>query len=54
MIIIIKDYTMKIDVVLEALRQAIQDAEEFGLVRTEKGQVVTGAIFTSSGVVLTE
>jgi len=36
------------------LREAIQDAEQFGLVRTGKGQVVTGAIESEHGVVLTE
>lgn len=40
--------------VLENLRQAIQDAEEFGIVRTESGQVITGAVFLDGSVVLTE
>lgn len=39
---------------LEAIRVAIQDAEAFGLVRTEDGKVITGAIATEFGVVLTE
>ncbi|WP_277871996.1 hypothetical protein [Enterovibrio norvegicus] len=37
---------------LEALRQAIQDAEEFGLVRTEDGTVITGAMPSEDGIVL--
>lgn len=39
---------------LEAIRAAIQGAEAFGLVRTEDGSVITGAIATEFGVVLTE
>lgn len=36
------------------LREAIQDAEPYGLVRTESGQALTGAIESEHGVVLTE
>lgn len=36
------------------LRVAIQDAEPFGLVRTENGQVITGASESEQGIVLTE
>lgn len=39
---------------LELLRDAIQNAEQFGLVRTESGQVITGAIDTENGIVLVE
>lgn len=37
---------------LEALRTAIQNAEKFGLVRTENGTVVTGAVGSEHGIVL--
>ncbi len=37
---------------IEALRVAIQKAEELGLVRTEDGTVITGAIDTPDGIVL--
>ena len=40
--------------VLEDLRVAIQNAEQFGLVRTESGQVITGAIDSEDGIVLSE
>lgn len=40
--------------VLENLRDAIQEAEQFGLVRTESGQVITGAVESEDGIVLTE
>lgn len=40
--------------VLENLRDAIQQAEQFGLVRTESGQVITGAVSSDDGIVLTE
>ncbi|CAH0528294.1 hypothetical protein CTH30272_01969 [Allocatenococcus thiocycli] len=40
--------------VLMRLREAIQEAEVFGLVRTESGQVITGAVITDDGVVLVE
>lgn len=40
--------------IVHALRNAIQDAEEFGLVRTESGQVVTGATLQDDGITLTE
>jgi hypothetical protein len=40
--------------VLENIRVAIQDAEQFGLVRTESGQVITGAIDSPDGIILTE
>ncbi|WP_243032989.1 hypothetical protein [Vibrio cincinnatiensis] len=39
---------------LETLRDAIQNAEQFGLVRTESGQLITGAIDSESGFVLIE
>ncbi|MCG6346705.1 hypothetical protein K6U40_14565 [Vibrio fluvialis] len=39
---------------LELLRDAIQNAEQFGLVRTESGQVITGAIDSEHGFVLVE
>ena len=39
---------------LEQLRKAIQNAEQFGLVRTESGQVITGAVESENGIVLTE
>jgi len=42
------------DEVLENLRNAIQAAEQFGLLRTESGQVITGAVESKDGVVLTE
>ena len=37
---------------IEKLRDAIQLCEEFGLVRTEDGSVITGAIRSEHGVVL--
>ena len=40
--------------VLEELRSAIQAAEEFGLLRTESGDVITGAVRSDGGFVLTE
>ncbi|AYO22458.1 hypothetical protein D0856_21090 [Vibrio owensii] len=40
--------------VLMRLREAMQEAEVFGLVRTESGQVITGAVITDDGVVLVE
>ncbi|EQB9053815.1 hypothetical protein ACYVOS_003699 [Vibrio cholerae] len=39
---------------LEVLRDAIQNAEQFGLVRAENGQVITGAIDSEDGFVLVE
>lgn len=36
------------------LRDAIQSAELFGLVRTEDGKVITGVIVSPHGLVLTE
>ncbi|WP_417585324.1 hypothetical protein [Nitrincola sp.] len=39
---------------VEALREAIQEAEQFGLVRTEDGSVITGAVATEHGVMLVE
>ncbi|MCE7638364.1 hypothetical protein LZT07_13650 [Vibrio fluvialis] len=39
---------------MELLRDAIQNAEQFGLVRTESGLVITGAIDTENGIVLVE
>lgn len=38
----------------QPVRDDIQGAEDFSLLRTEKGQVITGAIETDSGIVLTE
>ena len=38
---------------LDDLRKAIQSAEQFGLVRTEQGVVITGAIESKHGIVLT-
>lgn len=40
--------------VLEKLREAIQEVEEFGLARTESGQVITGAVESPDGIILTE
>lgn len=37
---------------VQSLRAAIQQAEGLGLVRTEDGTVITGAIETSDGIVL--
>ncbi|MDF5166538.1 hypothetical protein P3612_11085 [Vibrio parahaemolyticus] len=48
----IKDNQLK--AVLENLRDAIQQAEQFGLVRTESGQVITGAVSSDDEIVLTE
>jgi len=45
---------MTIAIAVMGLREAIQDAEEYGLVRTENGQVLTGAVESEHGVVLTE
>ena len=42
------------DKIIENLRIAIQDAEELGLVRTETGRVITGAVLVDGSVVLTE
>ncbi|MCU8219795.1 Lar family restriction alleviation protein [Vibrio vulnificus] len=39
---------------LEALRDAIQNAEQFGLVRTDDGKVITGANDSGQGFVLVE
>lgn len=39
---------------LHAIRDAIQQAEEFGLVRTESGEVITGAVMTEHGIMLTK
>lgn len=39
---------------LESLRDAIQQAEQLGMVRTESGQVITGAILSDNGIILTE
>ena len=36
------------------LRIAIQDAEQFGLVRTEDDKVITGVISGQHGIILTE
>jgi len=44
----------KLDIVVEELREAIQNAEEYGIVRTESGQVITGAVSTDDGIILTE
>ncbi|MDN4711626.1 hypothetical protein QYZ44_21585 [Vibrio parahaemolyticus] len=43
---------MKKPSIVESLREAIQQAEELGLVRTEDGTVITGAIETDDGIVL--
>ncbi|MYM61598.1 hypothetical protein GTG28_20570 [Vibrio sp. OCN044] len=42
----------EIEKTLEYLRDAIQKAEEFGLVYTEKGEQITGAIAGEKGIVL--
>ena len=39
---------------LEELRTAIQNGEQFGLLRTEIGTVITGAIESEHGIVLAE
>lgn len=41
-----------IEKVIENLRDAIQQAEQFGLVRTECGAVITDAIVSDNSVVL--
>ncbi len=38
--------------ILYELRDAIQKAEKFGLVYTDKGQVITGAVFENGSIVL--
>ena len=38
--------------VLENLRDAIQQAEQFGLLRTENDEVITGAIDSIHGLIL--
>ncbi|EIY4766820.1 hypothetical protein MM188_003202 [Vibrio cholerae] len=38
--------------ILDSLRQAIQDAEQYGQVRTENGDVITGAAWTPNGLIL--
>jgi hypothetical protein len=43
----------QINEVIERLRGAIQDAEQFGLVRTEADCVITGAIESEHGIILT-
>ena len=45
---------MDTDKILEDLRVAIQNAEALGLVRTQDGTVITGAIIENGSVVLTE
>jgi hypothetical protein len=40
--------------VLEQLRDAIQDAEQFGLVRTEDGTPITGVLDGPDGFTLVE
>ncbi|CAM3930877.1 hypothetical protein [Vibrio aquimaris] len=42
----------EIEKALEYLRDAIQQAEEFGIVYTEKGEQITGAIAGEKGIVL--
>ncbi len=37
---------------LEAIRVAIQNAEQFGQVRTEDGMVITGAVESAHGIML--
>ncbi|EJC6931189.1 hypothetical protein [Vibrio parahaemolyticus] len=49
-----KDKKEHQELALMRLREAIQEAEVFGLVRTESGQVITGAVITDDGVVLVE
>lgn len=39
--------------ILDNLRTAIQEAEAMGLVRTEDGTPITGAVITNDGIVLT-
>ncbi|HHF2981006.1 TPA: hypothetical protein ACPJ0L_001923 [Vibrio alginolyticus] len=39
---------------LEALRDAIQNAERFGLIRTEDGKVITGVNDSEDGFVMVE
>jgi len=39
--------------ILMKLREAIQDAEAYGLVRTENGLVILGAVDSEHGFVLT-
>jgi hypothetical protein len=51
---LLKNWRKIVDKVLENIRLAIQEAENFGLVRTESGQVITGAIESPDGVILTE
>lgn len=43
-----------IEEVVIKLREAIQEAEEFGLIYTDKGQVVTGAMIEDGSIILTE
>ena len=45
--------TLDKDDIIESLRVAIQNAEDLGLVRTESGAVITGAIIADGSVVLT-
>lgn len=40
------------DSAVMVMRNAIQVAEEFGLIRTESGQVITGAVTSEDGIVL--
>lgn len=39
---------------LEKLREAIQEAEQFGLVRDENGKPLTGVVDTKDGFVITQ
>lgn len=44
----------ELQMALENLREAIQQAENFGLVRTEDGKAITVAVATDDGIMLTE
>ena len=45
---------MTINSAVMGLRYAIQEAEQFGMVRTVNGKVITGAVASEHGIVLTE
>lgn len=40
--------------VVVKLREAIQEAEHFGMVYTDRGDIITGAIVEGGQIVLTE
>lgn len=44
----------EVNVTLYGIRDAIQAAEKFGLVRDEAGNVITGAVMTEHGIMLTK